>query len=107
MKNKILFLILYIVSFILIILYLYTGIFGVIKYNPIIRIIIIFIICILMHFGGYFGVIYNKKYKNTICKINLIIWFILYIILLLTVTLFDTYFFRNGFLFVKWDKILL
>ena len=105
MKNKIISIIIYIVSFILICLYLYIDFFNVIK-NPIIKLILLLIICILTYFGGLFLIKYNKKYKYTINKINILIWFILYVIFLLRITLFDSFFNRRNILFIGNNKII-
>lgn len=105
MKNKIISIIIYIVSFILICLYLYIDFFNIIK-NPIIKVILLLSICILTYFGGLFLIKYNKKYKYTIIKINIVIWFILYVIFLLRITLFDSFFNRRNILFIGNNKIV-
>ena len=105
--KKILSITLYSFSFILILFYLYIVFTRNIITNPLLRILLLVTICVLTYFGGHFWTLYNKKDKNTIYKINLIIWFILYVILFLNLTLFDSFFFRNGFLIVKWNKVVL
>ncbi len=105
MKNKIISIIIYIVSFILICLYLYIDFFNIIT-NPLIKLIILFIICIITYFGGLFLIKYNKKYKYTIIIINIVIWFILYVIFLLRITLFDSFFNRRNILFIGNNKIV-
>lgn len=107
MKNKILSIILYSLSVLLIIAYILIEFFIKNTYNPLVRIMLLLLIVILSYFGAFFGTKYNVKYKNAYYKINLIIWFILYIIFLLKLTLLDTYYFRNGFLLVKWNKVVL
>lgn len=107
MKNKILSIILYSLFVLLIIAYILIEFFIKNTYNPLVRIMLLLIIVILSYFGAFFGTKYNVKYKNAYYKINLIIWFILYIIFLLKLTLLDTYYFRNGFLLVKWNKVVL
>ena len=58
-----------------------------------------------MYFGGLVLTKYiDKKYKNKVLKINIGIWFILYIILLSTLTLFDDYFFRGNFNILNWNS---
>ncbi len=105
MKNKIISITIYIISIVLICLYLYIDFFNVIK-NPIIKLILLLIICILTYFGGLFLIKYNKKYKYTINKINILIWFILYVIFLLRITLFDSFFNRRNILFIGNNKII-
>lgn len=107
MKNKIISFILYTASLICIILYFYIDFFSKINHTPMSRLIILILSCILMHLGARFLIKYNKKYNYILNKVNLIIWLILYLILLLNFTLFDSHFFRNGFMFVKWNKIIL
>lgn len=105
MKNKIISITIYIISIVLICLYLYIDFFNVVN-NPIIKLILLLIICILTYFGGLFLIKYNKKYKYTINKINILIWFILYVIFLLRITLFDSFFNRRNILFIGNNKII-
>ncbi len=107
MKNKIISLILYFISFVLILFYIYILFINRISINPLLILLYLLIICFLTYFGGHFWTLYSKNDKNIIYRLNLIIWFILYAILLLNFTLFDSYFFRNGFLIVKWNKVVL
>ena len=61
--------------------------------------IFIIISCLLIYFGG---ILLSKYYKtNKPLKINLWIYFILYILLFLNLTLFDSSWGRQGFLFIK------
>lgn len=105
--KKTLSILLYGLSFILVLIYLYIIFVRNIALNPLFKLFILIIICILTYFGGCFWALYNKKDKNTIYKINLVIWFILYLILFLNLTLFESYYFRHGFLIVKWNKVVL
>ncbi len=107
MKNKIISLILYFISFLSILFYLYILFINRISINPLLILLYLLIICFLTYFGGYFWTLYNKDDKNIIYRLNLIIWFILYVILLLNMTFLNTYFFRNGFIIVKWNKVVL
>ncbi len=107
MRNKVISIILYFLSFLLIFFYLYIEFISKNAYNPLIRIIILAIIVVLTYFGAHFLTKCNNKYKNVVYRLNLIIWLILYVILLLKLTLLDTFFFRNGFLIVKWNKVVL
>ena len=105
MKNKILFILFYSFSIITFILYLYID-YVLIIVNPLVKLFILFIICILTYFGGHFLIKYNKKYKYISYKLNLIIWFILYVIFLLRITLFDSFFNRRNILFIGSNRII-
>ena len=99
MKRKIyliLSLIMYFISFIFIGYYFLLEFNNTVIISPIVRVIILLLSCLLMYFGGLF--LYKNNNKKYILKINIVIWFILYIILLSTLTLFDDYFYRNGFI---------
>jgi len=106
MKNKLLSILFYTLSIITLILYIYIDFFSVIIINPLIKLFILFIICFLTYFGGLFLTKYNIKYKYIIYKTNLIIWFILYLIFLLRITLFDIFFNRRGFLCIRYNRII-
>ncbi len=106
MKNKLISTLLYLLSILSIILYLYIIFNYKIHNNPFIKLILLFIIVILTYFGGYFLIKYNKKYKYISSKVNLVIWFVLYVILIITFTLLDSYFLRRGSIIISWNKIL-
>lgn len=88
--------IMYLISFILIGYYFSLEFNKTIIMSPISRVTILLFSCLLMYLGSLF--LYKNNNKKYILKINIIIWFILYIILLSTLTLFDDYFYRNGFI---------
>ena len=97
-KNKILVFIFYIISF-FIIYFSYNK-------NISLRIILFFIACLFLYFGGY--ILVNKLgYNKRIYKINLIIYFILYLIIIISLTLFEDVFGRKGLVIASWDKKLL
>ena len=56
--------------------------------------------CLFLYFGGV--VLSKIKSDNKPMKINLWIFFVLYIILLVTLTLFDSMWGRNGLSFINW-----
>lgn len=89
--------ILYIISFFIIVFYLYIEL-GNIVFNPLIRIFILIFNCIIMYIAAKF------LSNNKLFKFNLIVWFCLYIVFLLSLTLFDTYFNRNGINIFSLDK---
>ena len=77
--------------------YLYIEL-GNIVFNPLIRIFILIFNCIIMYIAAKF------LSNNKLFKFNLIVWFCLYIVFLLSLTLFDTYFNRNGINIFSLDK---
>lgn len=89
--------ILYIISFFIISFYLYIEL-GNIVFNPLIRIFILIFNCIIMYIAA------KLLSNNKLFKFNLIVWFCLYIVFLLSLTLFDTYFNRNGINIFSLDK---
>lgn len=94
--------VLYIFSFFIISFYLYVELNNIV-FNPLIRVFILLINCFVMHFGAYF--ISDSNYsRKRLYKFNLITWLILYIVFLLSLTLFDTYFNRNGINIFTLDK---
>lgn len=99
MKNKkvIFGKILYIISFFIISFYLYIEL-GNVVFNPLIRIFILIFNCIIMYIAA------KLLSNNKLFKFNLIVWFCLYIVFLLSLTLFDTYFNRNGINIFSLDK---
>lgn len=99
MKNKKIIFgkILYIISFLIIGFYLYIEL-GNIVFNPLIRIFILIFNCIIMYIAA------KLLSNNKLFKFNLIVWFCLYIVFLLSLTLFDTYFNRNGINIFSLDK---
>ncbi len=56
--------------------------------------------CLFLYFGGYF--LSKVKGNNKPMKINLWIFFGLYLFLLITLTLFDSMWGRNGLTFINW-----
>lgn len=89
--------ILYIISFFIIVFYLYIEL-GNIVFNPLIRIFILIFNCIIMYIAA------KLLSNNKLFKFNLIVWLCLYIVFLLSLTLFDTYFNRNGINIFSLDK---
>ncbi len=91
----------YIVSAIL------TGYYLILEFSildvtsPIDRIKIILVIIALMYFGSFFLKKSKLNQNNRLPKINMWVWFILYVIMLLNLTLFDKYFGRGITLNVK------
>ena len=87
------------------------GIYGIVEMMPrfilsgIVRVILLCGSCIFLYFGG---VMYSKfRNDNKPMKINLWIFFILYVMLFVNLTLFSGFYGRNGFTIVKWNKEIL
>lgn len=99
MKKK-LTILMYLLALLLIISYFIFEIKGLII-HPLIRIIILTISCLFMFWGS--KIINSKK----LMKINIFIWFILYLILIFNLTLFDNYYNRNYFNLFSWNKKFL
>ena len=68
------------------------------------RVGILLFICLFMYVGGWLLSKYISVNKEMPFRVNLFIWFILYIILLSTLTLFDSYFHRNILNFFNWNS---
>ena len=95
--------ILFYLFFIVIIgVYLLFDVTNMINMTVFFRLLLLVGSCILLYFGGF----YLSKYKNDnkVMKINLWIFFSLYLLLFFTLTLFDEYFGRTGFLGISWSS---
>ena len=104
MKKKIyvvLSVVMYVIAVLILLFYLVMT--FKIQFTTISRLILLCGSCLFLYFGGFF----LSKYlnNNKPMKINLWIYFILYIILLLTLTLFDPMYGRS-FSIVDWSKEL-
>ena len=92
----------YFIAFIFAVYYLVLE-FSILNItSPIKRLKIIFIVIILMYIGS---LILNKI--KTLPKINMWIWFSLYLIMLLNLTLFDQYFGRQSMNFISNNTITI
>lgn len=106
MNNKKILLILsilfYLFSIIIIGSYLLFDLTKTISMTAIFRLLLLIISCIFLYFGGF----YLSKYRNDNkpMKVNLWIFFILYLLLFFTLTLFDEYFGRTGFFNISWSS---
>ena len=70
-----------------------------------VKIILLLVICLLIYFSSYI-LVKKLNYDKKILKINLIIYFLIYIITIFNLTLFDEIYGRQGFNIVKWNKEL-
>ena len=99
--------VLYLIAIIILIYYFSLEFNELLRLSPTGRIVLLLLSCLIMYFGGLALTKYiDEKYKNKVLKINIGIWFILYIILLSTLTLFDDYFFRGDFNILNWNSEL-
>ena len=97
--------VLYLIAIIILIYYFSLEFNELLHLSPTGRIVLLLLSCLIMYFGGLALTKYiDEKYKNKVLKINIGIWFILYIILLSTLTLFDDYFYRGNFNILNWNN---
>lgn len=96
----------YLLSFFLLIFSIKVKRINGVDLNINFRLVILFFVCILIYISGF---ILTKKlnYDKKILKINLIIYFLMYIFLVFSLTLFDDIYNRNGLVLIDWDKQLL
>lgn len=71
-----------------------------------VRLILLLLVCIFIYIGGYI-LVKKLSFTKKILKINLVIYFCIYIVTIFTLTLFDEIYGRQGFKVIKWDKDLL
>ena len=109
MKNKlykILVFVFYVLSLFILLFCLKVRLNSTIYIYTHIRLILIFISCLLIYLSGYI-LVKKLNYSKKVLKVNLIIYFIIYTITIITLTLFDEIFGRNGIVLVNWNKNLL
>ena len=96
----------YLLSFFLLIFSIKVKRINGVDLNINFRLVILFLVCMLIYISGF---ILTKKlnYDKKILKINLIIYFLIYIFLVFSLTLFDDIYNRNGLVLIDWDKELL
>ena len=107
MNKKVIAIIMYLISFILLCTYAVFQISDSITMTPLGRVIILVLSCIFMYIGAIILSRVLDKHKKLPFKINLAICFILYIILLSTLTLFDDYFRRGSLSIAPLNRELL
>ena len=100
MKNKIFSIILYIVACLFGLVYLISEFLPDFHLSEFGRVFLLCGSCLFLYFGGFL----LSKYKNNnkTMRINLWVFFMLYILLLVTLTLFDAMWGRNGLTFINW-----
>lgn len=104
MFKKILIISLYIIAIIILVIYGIAEAIPKFDLSGMDRVILLCSSCAFLYFGGFLLSKYRKDNKPM--KINLWIFFILYVLLFVTLTLFSGFYGRNGFTFVKWNKEL-
>lgn len=104
MKKVVLSIIMYLLAAIMLCSYAYFQITKDILMTPLGRVAILAISCIFMYIGAIILSRVLTKHKKIPFKINIAICFILYIILLSTLTLFDDYFRRGPITIVSWNR---
>ena len=70
------------------------------------RLFLLLIVCILIYISGFI-LVKKLDYNKKILKINLVIYFLIYNVVIFTLTLFDEIYGRNGLIFVNWNRDLL
>ena len=77
-------------------IYIYTNV----------RLMLLAISCIFIYLASFI-LVEKLNYTKKILKINLVIYCLIYTTTIITLTLFDEIFGRNGLVFVHWNKELL
>ncbi len=70
------------------------------------RLLLLFIVCLFIYINGFI-LVKKMNYNKKILRLNLIIYFLIYVVTICTLTLFDEIFGRQGFVIIKWNKNLL
>ena len=70
------------------------------------KLILLFIVCLLIYVNGYI-LVKKLNYNKTILKFNLIIYFLIYNVIIFSLTLFDELYGRRGFSFINWNSEIL
>ena len=97
----------YLIAAILLGFYAYFQLSKEIIMTPLGRVVLLVLSCIFMYIGAIILSRVLDKHKKLPFKINLAICFLLYLLLLSTLTLFDDYFRRGNLSIAPWNKELL
>ena len=109
MKNKIykvLPVVLYVLSFLILLFCVKNGLNSNIYLNLNAKLMLLSIVCIFIYIAGFI-LVKKLNYDKKILKINLVIFFLIYIFTVCTLTLFDEIYGRNGLVIIDWDEELL
>ena len=101
-NNKIISIIFYIISSIFLLVYIFTELRKNVFMSEFGRLFLLCGSCLLLYFGALFLSKYRKNNKPM--KTNLWIFFFLYCVLLITLTLFDPMWGRHGLNLFNWTK---
>lgn len=104
MKKVLISITMYLLASVLLGYYAYFQVNKDIVMTPVGRVVILVLSSIFMYIGAIILSKVLSKHKKLPFKINLAICFILYIILLSTLTLFDDYFRRGSINIVSWNR---
>ena len=97
--------IMYVAALLMIIGYCILEVNDHILFTPANRLFLLVGCCFFMYAGsGFLSKNLDRPYKRKPYQVNIIIWFLLYIVLLGTLTLFDDYFGRSGLFFMNWNR---
>ncbi len=96
----------YLVSLFILLFCIRARIHSNIYLSTDVRLILLLLVCIFIYMGGYI-LVKKLNFTKKILKINLVIYFLIYVITISTLTLFDEIFGRQGFVIIDWDKELL
>lgn len=95
----------YVLSFLFMFYYLIIE-FSIIELtSPIKRLVMVLISVLLMFIGSKFYRKTEYSIFDKLPKINLYLWFVLYIIMIFNLTLFDSYFGRSGGILYSYDPV--
>ena len=102
MRNKIISIIFYIMSMLFLSYYGFVELSSNMFMSEFGRLFLLCGSCLFLYFGGFFLSKYRKD--NKAMKVNLWVFFLLYCVLLITLTMFDPMWGRNGFNAFNWTK---
>lgn len=103
--KKIISILFYVIAIVFLLLYGVTEILPRISLSEMGRLFLLCGCCLFLFIGG---MIWSKTTNNNkLMKINLWIFFTLYLVLLITLTLFDSMWGRNGFNLMNWNSEML
>ena len=102
-KHEKLIVIFYVVSLFLLPIFLLLTVNNKIELTYTIKFIIILILCFIMYITSL-NMIKKLGYDKSLLKINLIIYFLVYIIMIFNLTLFDELYGRQGLTHILWTK---
>lgn len=102
--KRVISIIFYILAIVFILIYVGVELMQNISLSELGRLFLLCGSCLFLYFGALIKS--KNENNNKAMKINLWIFFILYLLLFITLTLFDQFWGRNGFTIVNWNKEL-